>query len=78
MSKTQQPTGPLRQHNRQQQERHRYQNEEQKCHDRKDVHGLSEQQSSDTDEAYMYKTILTKNTPEITVKVAEEKTTPVY
>ena len=74
MSKQRQPTGPSRQHNHQQQERHCYQNEEQKRHDRREVRGLSEQQPSDT--VYNYRNIYTiipsKKTPETTaVKVAE-------
>ena len=71
MSKQRQPTGPSRQHNHQQQERHRYQNAEQKRHDRREVRGLSEQQPSDTDEEFIYTIIPSKKTPETTVKVAE-------
>ena len=70
MSKQRQPTGPSRQHSHQQQDRHRYQNEEQK-HDRREVRGLSEQQPSDTDEEFIYTIIPSKKTPETAVKVAE-------
>ena len=68
MSKQRQPTGSSRQHSHQQQDRHRYQNGEQKRHDRRDN---QEQQPSDTDEEFIYTIMPSKKTPETTVKVAE-------
>ena len=80
MSKQKQKTHP-RHHDQQQhhhhQQRYRHQIEQQQQqqkpqqHHRRNVHGLSEQQQSDTDEEFIYTITPSEKAPEITIKVAE-------
>lgn len=57
------------------QQRHHHQNEEQRHNH---VRGLSEQQQSDTDEAFIYTITPSKKAPDITIKIAEVLVQAIY